>query len=479
MATKFMSEGEFQELDAILHPKSIAVVGASGDLRNVGGSYFQNLVASEFEGVVYPVNVKGGKIGNYEVYQSVRDIPGGVDLAIVAVPRRFMPGILDDCQEKRVKAVHIFTGGFSESGEEEGFELEQKIKEKAKRGGFRIIGPNSLGVSCLGARLPLGVEGLLGKPGRVGLICQSGSISLELAMIGISRGIYFSKIFSFGNGLDLDAIDYFRYLASDPETDIIAMYLEGIGNGQELLDLLKEVSKEKPVLLWKGGRSEVGAEAAVSHSGMLAGSERIWDAAIIQAGAIRIGSMEELSDTLLAFQNLPSFRGGRISIISGLADGGGGASVTAADICSSAGLEIPRFSKETQEQLKVLVGQVGSILGNPLDLSQAYGNLEIIRRSIELAASVPDIDLFMIHENLYALLRYHPFDKVLDMNDMFIEISKRFKKPFVTILMTALAEDKQLSFEKELRSRGIALYPSLERAAKAVVNVSRYYNMLR
>jgi acyl-CoA synthetase (NDP forming) len=363
-------EEKLKELEPVFYPKSIAVVGASAASIKAGSLWVMDLRSAGFPGVIYPVGSSGGRLGDLEIFPNLRVIPGEIDYVIVAIPRQSVLELLDDCAAKNVKAVQFFTAGFSEIGTQQGRMLEEQMLEKARRGNIRIIGPNCIGVYCPEHKIPF-LLAAPGESGSVGFVSQSGGIATKLVTIGIVRHINYSKGVSFGNGIDLDASDFLQYLAADPKTKVLGAYLEGTRDGTRLFDTMKQVARVKPLVVWKGGRTEAGAQAAMSHTGSLTSSAAIWSAMLKQAGAIEVHGLEDLTDTLLIFQQLGRRQGTCAAIIGGLADGGGGNSVAAGDACMENGLKIPPLSFETRQKLGELVGEVGSILGNPVDVSQA------------------------------------------------------------------------------------------------------------
>ena len=473
-----MKPEKLREFEAIFYPKSIAVVGASANENKPGGRWVRVLINRGFKGKVYPVNPSESTIFGLKTYPDVSSIPDHVDYVIIAVPRHLVLSILNDCAAKRVKAVQLFTAGFSEAGDEQGIRLEQEIVKKARDGGFRVIGPNCIGVYCPTINLPLGAEGLLGEAGATALIVQSGSLALRGVQSGITCGLHFSKVVSYGNGCDLDSTDFLEYFALDPETEVIGAYLEGAKDGRRLLRDVREISKKKPIVMWKGGRSEAGTKAATSHTGVLASPAFLWKAAFRQAGAIEVNSLEELIDTLYAFQQLSSLAGSGIAIISGLVDGGGGQTVAAADTCTELGLDIPPFSDQAKSQLKALVGEIGSILHNPLDISVVGSNVEKIRRVIEVAMGEEHISLIIVQENLDVMLTLLSKEWIEKIIDMLIELRKKQTKPIVMVLQPGLSEVERLAIARKLSQAKIPVFPTLERAARAIANMKRYFSYL-
>jgi acetyltransferase len=310
----------------------------------------------------------------------------------------------------------------------------------------------------------------------VGFISQSGGIADKLMEIGMARHINYSKGVSFGNGIDLDASDFLQYLAADSKTTVVGAYLEGTRNGRHLFGTIKEVAKTKPLVIWKVGRKEVGAQAAMSHTGSLASSAAIWSAAIEQAGAIEVHSLEELTDSLLIFQQLGRYKGGNVAIIGGLADGGGGISVSASDACMETGLKLPPLSSKTRKQLTNLLGEVGSILRNPVDVSAAqFHGLSTLFQAIELVVEDPIIELLLIQEDVDIFLAYFSIEEMKKINDFFIELKNRQNKPLVVVLPPGSAEPERLNMEQMLLEASIPVFCTMGRAAKAIMSINKYF----
>jgi len=467
-------EEKLKEFEPIFYPESIAVVGVSATSIKAGSLWVMDLRSAGFPGAIYPVGSSGGRIGELEIFPNLRLIPGEVDYVIVAVPRQSVLGLLDDCAAKNVKAVHFFTAGFSEMDTQEGRKLEEQMLEKARRGNMRIIGPNCIGVYCPEHKIPF-LMGILGESGSVGFVSQSGGIATKLATIGIARHINYSKGVSFGNGIDLDASDFLQYLAADPKTEVIGAYLEGTRDGTRLFKTMRKVAKVKPLVVWKGGRTEAGAQAAMSHTGSLASPAAIWSAMLKQVGAIEAHSLEELTDTLLIFQRLGHGRGTRAAIIGGLADGGGGNSVAAGDACLENGLSVPPLSFETKQKLSELLGEVGSILCNPVDVSQAqFRGLATLLQAIDLVVRDTISDIVLIQEDIEILLPIYSQKGLEEINEFFIDLARRQSKPIVIVLPPGSAETERLEIEQKLLAGSVPVFCSMERAAKAIYRLNQY-----
>jgi acyl-CoA synthetase (NDP forming) len=442
-------EEKLKEFEPIFYPKSIAVVGVSASSIKAGSVWVNDLRSAGFPGPIYPVGSSGGHIGDLEILPSLRVIPGDVDYVIVAVPRQSALELLDDCAAKNVKAVHFFTAGFSEMDRQQGHKLEKQMLEKARRGNVRIIGPNCIGVYCPEHRIPF-LMGILGEEGSVGFISQSGGIAAKLVTIGMTRHINYSK-------------------------GVIGAYLEGTREGTRLLTTMKEVAKVKPLVVWKGGRTEAGAQAAMSHTGSLASSAAIWSAMLRQAGAVEVHSLEELTDTLLVFQQFGHGQGTRAVVIGGLADGGGGNSVAAGDACMENGLKVPPLSSETKQKLADLLGEVGSILCNPVDVSQAqFRGIPALFQAIDLVVRDDISDVVLIQEDVEILLPIYSRKGLGQINDFIIELGRRQSKPIVIVLPPGSVEAERLEIEQRLLAASIPVFYSMERAAKAICRLNEY-----
>jgi acyl-CoA synthetase (NDP forming) len=427
-----------------------------------------------FEGKLYAVG-RGGQIWGMPIYPNIKDIPGTVDYVIVAIPKHLVLDLLDDCAAKGVKVVQLFTAGFSEA--RGGSELEEEMVRRARRAGIHIIGPNCIGVYCpaSGMNLPGAIAKQMEK-GSAAFISQSGGHAGAMIEMGFCQGIRFSKVVSFGNGCDLDSVDFLEYLALDPETEIICAYLEGVKNGTRLVETIKQVSRVKPLIIWKGGRTRAGAKAATSHTGSISSADAFWAAALRQAGAVKVGSLEELADTMLAFQQLHRWEGNRVAIITGTVGAGGGACVAGSDACLSEGLEVPFLSDETREQLEALLPPAGSISHNPVDVGMiAAFNMQGFARAMELVLADPNIDLAMIHLPLNYLVTSLSQEEFHTLLDILIHFRNTQDKPLIVIAPPFLVEAQWEAMVARFSQPRIPVYPSFERAAKAIAKVMQYW----
>ncbi len=459
-------------LDYIFHPRSIAVVGASSDPNNwIGQIFLRSLISFGFEGRLYPVNPKADEIMGLKAYPNVRDIPGPVDHVICSIPAPLVPQLIEDCVAKGVKVVHMFTAGFSETGEEEGIQLEAKILELAKRGGIRLIGPNCMGLYCPGSHISF-EEAFPKESGTVGFFSQSGGNASELVNIAALRGIRFSKVISYGNAVDLNEADFLEYFIHDPETKIIAAYIEGVKNGRRFVRLLREAAQTKPTIVLKGGRTQSGAGAVASHTGSLAGADEVFDALCRQMGVIRVYSLEELADVIQAFLYMPPPKGCNVGVIGG----GGGASVQAADDCDSAGLPVPPLPPEIRKELRKFTPPAGTSIRNPVDTMAGFMSPQYFEETIRLVASYERIDLLITHLDVDFMLQrgQEQVDKTVEA---LLRAGRACNKPMAVVILTAGAPEVAkavFDIRQKCLEAGFPVYPTIARAAQAISKLIAY-----
>jgi acyl-CoA synthetase (NDP forming) len=379
-------------LDVMTHAKSIAVVGAARARRGGFPGMFGCLRNFGYPGRLYPINPKVEEISGIKTYPSLISLPERVDLVIISVPAPFVPDALRDCVASGNKNIHIFSSGFKESGEEEGIQLQKEIEKIAREGGLRVVGPNCMGFYVPASRM-LTWTAASKESGPISLISQSGGNAQEITNYTSNRyGIYFSKSISYGNALTLDSTDFLDYLAHDDETRIINMYLEGVKDGRHLLDLVTETNRHKPVIIYKGGLTESGARAVSSHTGSLAGGEKIWKAFFRQSGAVPVDSLEEMADVTLAFHHLEKTPGKKTTVLGF----GGGIGVAVADSCARSGLELPELSSETIKKLRQFIPPAGTMIRNPIDAVIAFIDLNLFGKVLNILTTSGEIDNFII-----------------------------------------------------------------------------------
>jgi acyl-CoA synthetase (NDP forming) len=456
---------DFTKLDRAFTPKCLVVVGGNPHwlwLRD----------QKNFKGKLYSVQVNPETIKDIEAvgltnFTSVRDVPEPIDLVIMSAPRKAAVEVLKDCIAADAAAAHYFTAGFSETGTEEGIEIERQLKEIADAANFHLIGPNCMGI--YNPKISLGqiVWDNSGPFSPVGIISQSGTHTTTLGQRAHLQGISISKAVSFGNGIVLDSPDYLEYFAYDSEIEVIGMYLEGVKDGKKFMKVLKEVAAKKPVVIWKGGRSEEGERAISSHTGSLAVSNNIWDAAIKQCGAISVSTMEELVDTIKALLYFPPVRGKRV----GIAGGSGGQSVAIADGFASAGLYSPTLSDGSYRELSTFLTLIGGGYRNPIDTGSQPRNK--IPQIMDVLDKDENIDNLVLLTGARWGMTETP---KIDIETM-AEIKQKSSKPVMAIVTYSTPEEMQGSMDAMMlfQEKGVPAFPSIERGAKALRNALDYY----
>lgn len=377
-------------LKVLLEPRSVAVIGASSNVDKIGYKILKNIVDAGFEGNIYPVNPRGGEILGLRAYPSVLDVPGEVEVVIVVIPARFVASVIEECVRKKVKSAIIISSGFRDVGPK-GAELEKEILEIAREGGLRVIGPNCQGVCnpILGfcATWPM-----ISDVGDVAVISQSGSIALEVPNFLAKNQLGYSKTIALGNKSDVDEADLISMLAEDMQTNVITLYTEGMRDGRRFMDAIKRASRHKPVLVLKGGKSEAGKRAVLAHTGSLAGSNKVFEAAVRQSGGLCMKNLEELCDAAKAFSTMPTPKGNRLIVITS----SGGAGILSSDACESAGLVLTKLSESTQERLHEILPD-WCVIGNPLDLTgNALNNVHLYKDALDIVLEDDSVDMVLV-----------------------------------------------------------------------------------
>ncbi|MDP7470121.1 MAG: CoA-binding protein, partial [Dehalococcoidia bacterium] len=351
-------------LDYLFHPRSIAIVGASADPAKRGHTYLAQLQGFGYPGGLYPVNPKGGTIMGMPVYPTLSDIPGDVDYVISVVPAEKLPPVIEECAQKGVKVLQLFTAHLGETGETE---MEQRIVEQSRRAGIRLLGPNCMGIYSPQERVTFRF-GWSGLSGPVSFISQSAGHTSEVVYQAQVRGLGFNKVVSYGNAADITESELLSYLAHDHQTGIIAAYIEGVKDPERFPTALREAAEHKPVIVIKVGRTPAGTRATRSHTASLSGSDSVIEAIIRQSGAIRVNTLEDLVDMLVAFNYLSPPTGRNIAAIGS----GGGGSVLVCDEFEAQGLSVPPLPPKVESQLKVHRGDDWSLIKNPVDTSVVF-----------------------------------------------------------------------------------------------------------
>lgn len=460
-------------LDTIFSPRGVAVVGVSAQGMSFAGMVVMSLIEAGFPNI-YPVNPKYTEVLGLPCYPNLQSIPGAVDHVVVNIPAESSLDLLDDCAAKGVKSVHFFTAGFGESGYKERAELEETMLEKARSAGFRIIGPNCVGLFVPKSRL-VNTMGVPLEPGPIAFISQSGGHAQNLPSYSISRGLRFSKVVSYGNALDVNECELLEYFSQDPETDIIAAYIEGVRDGRRFLSILEKATSLKPVVIYKGGQTEAGKRAAHGHTASLTSSVSVFEGMCRQKKAIQVDDVEELIDVLVAlrFSN-PLPEGTGVALIGA----GGGPSVLGSDEMEKAGLQMPSLSFETQEELKQSLPLAGSIFINPVDTPNLTSP-EAVSAAMQVLGKVSEIHMLFYHMGFHPISswghgRFSSQDYLDSLTNALKEARESTGKPVLLTIRPAhdLNGMKEfLAVQETFVDAGFPVFNSLRQGAKAMARV--------
>jgi acyl-CoA synthetase (NDP forming) len=379
------SENLVKSIDPFFNPTRIALVGASADYRKLGNSIMMNLLASEIE--VYPITRSRDRVLGVAAYKSLRDLPEPVDLVIVVVAAKYCPPLMSEIRDAGAKNAVVISGGFSETGAE-GAELEEILVQAAKDTEVRIIGPNCVGVS--NTRLFNGTFTMMPERGNIAFVSQSGALGGMTIYTTRSKRIGMSKFASIGNSADVGFVEIIDYFREDPKSTVIAAYIEGVDEGRKLFESLHTAARKKPVVVLKGGQSEAGSRATQSHTGSLAGSAKMFDGMIRQAGCVTAPTLDTLFEICKLFDYQPLPKGRRVGIISNT----GGAGVLATDAASRINLETPPLEMHTREGLHQVLPPMASV-NNPIDVVASGGRREY-KLATELLLNDKNVDTLLV-----------------------------------------------------------------------------------
>lgn len=468
------------QMNVFFNAKSIAVVGASKNEGKVGQIIFKNLADNKRRGIytgeLYPVNPNEKTILGYMCYPDLTKVLGDVELIIVAVPARYVPSVMKDASRKGVKAAAIITSGFSEVGNNE---LEEEVKEIITKAGIRVVGPNCLGVYDAYTGIDMlflpETKTLMNKnvviatprptPGNIAIVTQSGAFGAAAIDILAGQEMGLSKLISFGNKIDVTEKDILLYLLNDEKTKVILLYIEGIKDGRSFMKVAKKVTQHKPVIALKAGKTQAGARAALSHTGSIAGSDRVYDSVFKQVGIMRARNMEGFFDLAKAHALQPPARGKNIGIITDA----GGPGIMASDECETLGLNVKSLSEKTLDKFRDLVNlkEIPSYAAyhNPVDLTGV-----VTSRMYELSTKILLEDQEI--NGIIILGLHHTPHLTEDFTDRIAQLSKEYQKPIVAcdIGETEMANYIRSRFNK----LGIPAYSSPEDTAYAMSGLVEY-----
>lgn len=446
-------------IEKLFNPKSIAVIGASRQEGKVGHSVLKNLLQYGYPGKIYPINPKAEEILRIRAYSTIFAVEGEIDLAVVAIPSQFVPSILKDCVNRGIGAVVIISAGFKESGKQ-GSRLERELVETIKNSGIRVLGPNCLGIIDTASNLNASFAAGMPSPGNIAFFSQSGALCTAVLDWALGEDVGFSKFISLGNKADIDEVDLLLTLADDQETKVILGYLEGVSNGTRFMEVAREVSRKKPVIIIKSGRTQAGARAASSHTGTLTGLDTAYEAAFRQCGIIRAETVQTLFDYAIAFAYQPLPRGPSLAILTNA----GGPGIIAADAVENSILQMASFRENTISKLRKELPSNASIY-NPVDVIGDAG-ADRYGKAMKTIVNDPGVD------SLTVILAPQAMTKIKETAEVIRKISSAVSdKPIVSSFMGRLEVKQGIRI---LRSGKIPNYSYPERTISVLEAMVKY-----
>jgi len=456
-------ERRFLEMDAIFNPRSVAVIGASDNPGKLGFHVMKSLTQGGFPGRIFPINPGKDEILGIRTFPSLLQVPEEIDLSIIVLPAELVPKTIKECGEKGIRGIILITAGFKEIEDKRGGELQKEITELANQFGIKIIGPNTFGIVNLHLALNASFtpEFSWVKKGGISLVSQSGGMSHLMAFLSMRSQAGFSKIIGLGNRCNVDFAEMAEYLIKDPETEVIAMYLEGIDHPRRLIEVAKRVKGNKPILAYKVGRSDTSDSASQFHTGSLAGKHEIYEGAFRQAGILTVGSSEELLDTAKALAMPPLPEGSNVAVLSGQA----GPGMAACDVCEMGGLSLPPFSAETQKRIEELLPPL-AIRTNPVDMGPAWYDSGATQGIVQAVLEDKNIDAIIL------CIMFASANRASVETLSHLLTQQKINKPIICCFSSPIGIwDEEI---KRLEQSGIPNYPNPERAAKTLVNLVRF-----
>jgi acetyl coenzyme A synthetase (ADP forming)-like protein len=445
-------------LEVFSDPQAVAVIGASRTPGKLGYSVLQNVIQHGFKGAIYPINPQADELLGHKCYFSVLAVPGPIDLAIILVPSQLVARTLAECGEKGIGGAIVMSAGFREAGRE-GRKRERELVDIARRFGMRLIGPNSLGIVDAIASLNASFATGMPAKGSIAFMSQSGALCTAVLDMALSQQVGFSRFVSLGNKADADEITFIDAWSDDPYTRVIMAYLEGIEEGEKFMRIASQVGREKPIIAIKSGTTNAGSRAVSSHTGTLAGSEAVYEAAFRQSGVLRARSVQDLFDYSIAFARQPLLASDRIAIITNA----GGPGIMAADAGERAGLQLASLEKGSLNTLRKALPEAASVL-NPVDL---LGDALADRYSLAISTALDDPNV----GGVIVIVTPQAMTEVEDTARIIGEQSKKMEKPVFGCFMGS--ETVALGVQV-LNTYQVPNYPVPERAVAAMAAMMRY-----
>jgi acetyltransferase len=442
----------------------VAIIGASATPNKVGYILVRNMLKSGYEGKIYPINPQGGQILGLKAYTSVNEIQDTIDLAVVAIPAKLIPPVVEECGEKGVKSMIIISAGFKETGKD-GMELEKQLVAIARKYGIRIQGPNCLGAINTWAPIDLSFAAALPKKGGIGFISQSGALGTAILDWIIKKEIGFHSFISLGNKADLDEVDFIEAMAEDPDVKVILLYLESIERGAKFIEVASRVTKKKPMLVVKGGTSSAGAKAAGSHTGALVGSFLAYQKAFEKSGVILADTMEDLFNYAIAFVEQPLPKDEGIAIVTNA----GGPGILATDLVERLSLKVSEIKGETNEKLKKGLPAAAST-GNPIDV---LGDAGADRYAFAIEEALWDQGVHLV----VVLLTPQAMTDSMATADAMVRLHAKHSEK--TMLAVFMGGEQVEGAAKHLKENGIPCFDFPEKAIRTVDAIYRYQRYLK
>ncbi|MHA1380869.1 MAG: CoA-binding protein [Candidatus Helarchaeota archaeon] len=487
-----MNEEEFRKFDSYFYPKSVALIGVS---KRTNFFWLQNFVMAGFPGKVFPVNPRGPRaVSGVAFYKSLFDIPESetIDYAVISVPAPRVPQVLRECIKKKVKLATIFSSGFSETGQEQCTLLEKKLisilKHENTNPPLRIIGPNCMGLYVPESQVFFRPD-LSRRTGNISFIAQSGGLAINLSLKLKELGIGLAKVISFGNQIDLTCTDFLEYLMDDDKTKIICMYIEGLRQRDKpkFFKTLQEANLKKPIIFWKGGRTEEGSKAAASHTGAIAGSMSTWGAVLNQAGIIKVDNFEELVDIIVTLKHYDpkKLTDNNINKKTVLISISGGSSVTNTDEVIQVGLKVPKFKPEIQEEIRnAMMYDIGVNYSNPIDLASDYFNARGLKKINKMILNSTFSNVIFEISLQYVYIPYLNDPSLATWRDIFYkQVLKNLKQlknagKIVGVALTDICYPQNRIDDEKYFLKKVPVFRNVRDAAKAFNSLIDYTHFL-
>jgi acetate---CoA ligase (ADP-forming) len=447
-------------IQSLMRPKTLAVIGASAKPGKIGYTVISKLIESGYEGKVYPINLESDEILGIKAYKTLSEVPGSIDMAVITIPAKFVLQAVEDCSQKGVKGLVIITSGFSETGNKE---LEEQIVAVARKTGMRILGPNIVGTLSNSDKMNASFAPFLPLKGKASLLSQSGALLIAIDACTYTRGVGFDKLVSLGNMSDVDFGDLVKWLDEDPNTTCICLYIEGIKDGRKFMEACQ--NSKTPVVALKAGVSAHGAAAAASHTGSLAGSGKVYDSAFMQAGVIRASDLNNLFDRTLALSLQKPMKGDNLLVVTN----GGGVGVLATDSAERYGIPLKFAPADVQEELKKHMPEFGSAK-NPVDLTGMAGN-EWYYDSVKYSYAHKWTDGLVV---LYCETAQTDPQQIAEAIEKAVKESGVVDKPITASFVGGEKSDKAMRW---LVDNGIPAYNAPDLAVNAMASLREYARM--